>query len=91
MYCPECDSKNVYGEFHTKIPSNPKHDFMLIQCFECGLWATKGVGNGTLSRFPVVKGICGHGISPSKGEYDTGFTHCQICKKAVGIATVDVV
>ena len=89
--CPECDSKNVFGEFNTKMPSNPKEDFLMIHCFECGLLATKGVGDGTLSRVNVVKGVCGHGVSPSKGEYETGYTHCQICKQAVGIVNVEVV
>ena len=89
--CPECDSTNVYGEFNTKMPSNPKEDFMMIHCFECGVLATRGVGNGTISKLPIVKGACGHGISPSEGEYDIGNTHCQICNKAVDIDSIEVI
>lgn len=89
--CPECDSKNVYGDFHTKIPSNPKEDFMMIHCYECGLLATRGVGSGTLGRFPIVRGKCGHGISPEGDEYDTGSSHCQVCNETVEIASIEVV
>ena len=88
VFCVMCNSKNVYGEFNRKTPSNPALDFMLIHCYECGLMATRGVGNGTSVQLATAKGVCGHGVLPSGNEL--GQSQCHICNKLVDIASVEV-
>ncbi len=86
VQCPACDSKNVYGEMNEDAISH-----MLIHCYDCGIIATRGAdGTGTRAYLPVIKGKCGHGISPEEDEYDVGKSKCNICNKVVEITTINI-
>ena len=88
VFCTQCESKNVYGEFNRKTPSNPELDFLLIHCYDCGIMATRGVEGGTIAQLATAKGVCGHGVAPSADEQ--GQSQCIICNKKVDIASMEV-